>query len=201
MQKGGQNKRAGKQKLLNTAILALALVLWLVFGGGNKEPDSSRPTSAAAPQAAVNVSVTFVPAVTQTPTIKTGMGAPQATAEKMATIDENGVYTAKDDVALYIHTYGKLPKNFITKKEANALGWQGGDLRPFKPNACIGGDRFGNYEGRLPAQKGRTYYECDIDTLGRASRGAKRIVFSNDGLIYYTADHYEHFELLYGGKP
>ena len=63
---------------------------------------------------------------------------------------------------------------------------------------CIGGDVYGNYEGLLPKKKGRTYYECDIDTLHKKSRGAKRIVFSSDGLIYYTKDHYEHFELLYG---
>mgnify|MGYP006328876335 CR=1 FL=1 len=50
----------------------------------------------------------------------------------------------------------------------------------------------------LPEAKGRTYTECDIDTLGASKRGAKRIVFSNDGLIYYTDDHYESFELLYG---
>ena len=50
----------------------------------------------------------------------------------------------------------------------------------------------------MPEADGRTYAECDIDTLGADSRGAKRIVFSNDGLIYYTEDHYETFELLYG---
>ena len=111
---------------------------------------------------------------------------------------EDGVYTSKEDVALYIHLYGCLPSNFITKKEAEALGWKGGSLEPFAPGMCIGGNRFGNYEGLLPAKKGRSYTECDIDTLGADKRGAKRIVFSNDGLIYYTEDHYESFELLYG---
>ena len=113
-------------------------------------------------------------------------------------IDEDGSYTTKDDVALYIHTYGHLPDNFITKKDAQALGWPGGSLEPYAPGKCIGGSRFGNYEGLLPEADGRTYTECDIDTLGADSRGAKRIVFSNDGLIYYTEDHYETFELLYG---
>ena len=113
-------------------------------------------------------------------------------------IDENGSYTSKEEVALYIHTYGRLPGNFITKKEAQALGWPGGSLEPYAPGKCIGGSRFGNYEGLLPEKEGRTYTECDIDTLGAESRGAKRIVFSNDGLIYYTGDHYESFELLYG---
>lgn len=115
-------------------------------------------------------------------------------------LPENGSYTTKEDVALYIHTYGHLPDNFITKKEAQNLGWPGGDLEPYAPGKCIGGSRFGNYEGLLPEAEGRTYTECDIDTLGAKSRGAKRIVFSNDGLIYYTGDHYASFELLYGDE-
>ena len=111
---------------------------------------------------------------------------------------EDGTYSDRDGVALYIHTFGHLPDNFITKREAEKLGWTGGSLEPYAPGKCIGGDRFGNYEGNLPAKDGRTYRECDIDTLGASSRGAKRIVFSNDGLIYYTEDHYETFTLLYG---
>ena len=63
---------------------------------------------------------------------------------------------------------------------------------------AIGGDKFGNREGLLPKADGRQYYECDIDTNVQSSRGAKRLVFSNDGLIYYTEDHYETFTLLYG---
>lgn len=118
--------------------------------------------------------------------------------DETAQIDEDGSYTTKDDVALYIHTYGHLPDNFITKKDAQALGWPGGPLEPYAPGKCIGGSRFGNYEGLLPEADGRTYTEYDIDTLGADSRGAKRIVFSNDGLIYYTEDHYKSFELLYG---
>ncbi len=112
--------------------------------------------------------------------------------------DEDGVYTSKEDVALYIHLYGHLPGNFITKKEAQDLGWDGGSLEPYAPGKSIGGGYFGNYEGLLPKAPGRSYTECDIDTMGAKSRGAKRIVFSNDGLIYYTEDHYETFELLYG---
>ena len=117
---------------------------------------------------------------------------------EQAPIDENGSYTTKDDVALYIYTYGKLPKNFITKNYARALGWTGGSLEPYAEGMCIGGDSFGNNEGLLPSKDGRQYTECDIDTLGADARGAKRIVFSNDGLIYYTDDHYESFTLLYG---
>ena len=113
-------------------------------------------------------------------------------------LDLTGSYTTKEDVALYIHQYGILPDNFITKSEARKLGWEGGSVEPYAPGKCIGGDRFGNNEGLLPSAPGRTWTECDIDTLGQNSRGAKRIVFSNDGLIYYTDDHYESFELLYG---
>lgn len=113
-------------------------------------------------------------------------------------LEEDGVYTSKEDVALYIHLYGKLPENFITKKEAKALGWEGGSLEPYAPGKSIGGDRFGNYEGILPEEDGVTYKECDIDTMGADQRGAKRIVFSNEGAVYYTEDHYKSFELLYG---
>ena len=113
-------------------------------------------------------------------------------------VTEDGQYWTRDEVALYIHLFGHLPSNYITKADAQALGWSGGSLEPYAPGCSIGGGYFGNYEGLLPKQKGRTYTECDIDTRGAKSRGAKRIVFSNDGLIYYTDDHYESFTLLYG---
>lgn len=129
---------------------------------------------------------------------ETAAEEPAEAAAETPAIDEDGVYTTKDDVALYLHTYGHLPSNFITKKEAEKLGWSGGSLEPYAPGKCIGGSHFGNYEGILPEKDGRSYTECDIDTLGADKRGAKRIVFSNDGLIYYTEDHYETFELLYG---
>ena len=133
------------------------------------------------------------------------IGAPQEAPEEELPepepiIDENGSYTSADDVALYLFLYGHLPDNFITKKEAKALGWPGGSLEPYAPGKCIGGDRFGNNEGLLPDKKGRQYYECDVNTLGARSRGAERIIFSNDGLIYYTPDHYESFTLLYGNE-
>ena len=129
---------------------------------------------------------------------ETAAEEPAEAAAETPAIDEDGVYTTKDDVALYLHTYKHLPSNFITKKEAEKLGWSGGSLEPYAPGKCIGGSHFGNYEGILPEKDGRSYTECDIDTLGADKRGAKRIVFSNDGLIYYTEDHYETFELLYG---
>ena len=114
-------------------------------------------------------------------------------------IVEDGTYTSKEEVAEYIHTYGHLPSNFITKRSAKELGWisSEGNLWEVAPGMSIGGDYFGNYEGTLPEAEDRDYYECDIDFDG-SYRGAKRIVYSNDGLIYYTEDHYETFELLYG---
>lgn len=112
-------------------------------------------------------------------------------------ISEDGIYTSKDKLALYIHTYHKLPKNFITKDEAKALGWQGGSLLPYAPDKCIGGDRFNNYDGKLPGGSERIWRECDVNTLGASSRGAERVLFSNDGLIYYTPDHYKTFQQLY----
>ena len=134
----------------------------------------------------------------------TTAGSTSATTVEIAeepqaeTLPEDGTYSSRDDVALYIHTYGHLPGNFITKKEARELGWSGGSVEEYAPGKCIGGDHFGNYEGLLPEKSGRSYTECDIDTLGRSGRGAKRIIFSNDGLIYYTDDHYASFTLLYG---
>ena len=113
-------------------------------------------------------------------------------------LDKDGSYTSKEDVMNYLIEYGQLPGNFITKKEAKKLGWSGGSLEPYAPGKCIGGDYFGNYEKVLPVVSGRTYHECDIDTLNANSRGAKRIIYSDDGQIYYTANHYKTFTLLYG---
>ena len=111
------------------------------------------------------------------------------------TIDEDGEYNSAEDVALYLYTYGRLPKNYITKNEARDLGWEGGSVEDYREGAAIGGDTFGNREGLLPDGK---YRECDIDTVGKSSRGAKRLIYSEDGRIYYTQDHYETFTLLYG---
>lgn len=112
-----------------------------------------------------------------------------------AGLDEDGTYNSAEDVALYLHTYNHLPSNYITKSEAEDLGWTGGPVDKYAPGCAIGGDKFGNREGNLPAGN---YHECDIDTIGGTSRGAKRIVYSDDGRIYYTEDHYETFTLLYG---
>lgn len=125
-------------------------------------------------------------------------GGEEERYEDPEALDEDGTYNSAEDVSLYLHLYGHLPENYITKSEARDLGWTGGSVERYAPGCAIGGDRFGNREGLLPDEAGRTYYECDIGTIGESSRGARRIIFSNDGLIYYTEDHYESFTLLYG---
>lgn len=162
---------------LTGALLALLLVFSVLSGCGGAAPDV--PSCTAAPAA-------------------DAVSPGESDKSSPAALDEGGEYTSAEDVALYLHLYAHLPQNFITKKDARALGWNGGGLDDYADGKCIGGDRFGNYEGLLPDAPGREYHECDIDTLHAASRGAKRIVYSNDGLIYYTEDHYESFMLLYG---
>lgn len=118
---------------------------------------------------------------------------PQATA-----ISRDGSYTNKEDVALYLHTYGELPSNFISKTRAREAGWnpQEGNLDKVCPGKSIGGSVFYNDDGALPDAPGRTWHECDINYQG-GHRGPERIVYSNDGLVYYTPDHYQTFEQLY----
>ena len=126
--------------------------------------------------------------------------------EKTASVPDNGGPPADDrlpeygeyyydveNVVLYLEAYGELPPNYITKSEARKLGWEGGSVEKYQEGAAIGGDTFGNREGLLPEASGRHYTECDIDTDGYGSRGARRLVFSNDGLYFYSDDHYETF--------
>ena len=191
-----------KKKATGLVSVLLALALMFFFGAPGAE-------EAAAPQPETQIVQSVVEEVLAPEDAEAEL--PEEVAEEAseelpeeafeepeAPIAEDGWYTTREDVALYIHTFGKLPDNFITKNEARELGWEGGGLEDYAPGKSIGGDRFGNYEGLLPKADGRKYTECDIDTMGRDSRGPKRIVFSNDGLIYYTQDHYESFELLYG---
>ena len=181
------------KKILSTLLAVIVVLIGSFFGltGGEEAPETALPQQI---QQAEILPETEVPgAEINAPETE---AQPQAPPETILQIVVGESYTTKEDVALYIHTYGCLPDNFITKNEARALGWEGGSLEPYAPGMCIGGDRFGNYEGLLPED--RNYTECDIDTMGAKSRGAKRIVFSDDGLIYYTDDHYESFELLYG---
>ena len=160
-----------KKKLPLWGVIVLA-ALYLLFGMGGDIPEAADP-------------------VYPNETI-------QQTQGNIEVLAPDGSFTTKEDVALYIHTYGRLPDNFITKDEARDLGWEGGSLEDYAPGKCIGGDVFRNKEGHLPM--GPSYTECDIDTLGASARGAKRIVFSSDGRVYYTSDHYETFVELVRGS-
>ena len=117
-----------------------------------------------------------------------------------AAISEDTVTDQKEEVAEYLLAYQHLPSCYMTKEEARKQGWSGGALHKVVQGKCIGGDKFGNYEETLPKISG-TYYECDIDTLTKSSRGSERIIYDDDRKdidIYYTNDHYETFTLLYG---
>ena len=171
--KGGRKMKT-LRKILPVLLLLLAVLILL-------PPARSETTSSAVPESQQTENLSLLPA--------------DSTAQKK--LPEDGSYTSKEDVAQYLIQYGHLPGNFVTKNEAKKAGWNGGNLEAVLPGKCIGGDTFGNQEKALPKAKGRSWHECDINTLGKKSRGSERLVYSNDGLIYYTADHYESFTLLY----
>lgn len=131
---------------------------------------------------------------TTTTTTTTTQATTTTTKYAGASVTYGEDYNTRDEVAAYLAAYGELPPNYITKGEAREWGWQDecDTVAEAAPGMSIGGDKFGNYEGILPKKSGRQYYECDID-YKKGSRNAKRIVYSNDGLIFYTDDHYETF--------
>ena len=192
------------------ALLALFLAFLLLFSacapqeliGTVSEVLGEMESAVSAGESLLSEAETGLPPETGPPEETEAPEAPQEepsaeAPEEPAALDRDGEYTGAEEVALYLHLYKHLPGNFITKKKAQSLGWSGGSLEPYAPGKSIGGDKFGNREGLLPKKEGRVYYECDIGTKGKSSRGSKRIVWSNDGLIYYTEDHYESFERLY----
>ena len=89
---------------------------------------------------------------------------------------------------------GKLPDNFITKAEAQSLGWKSGKVVP--DGKSIGQEPYSNKEGLLPNAPNRQWYEADINYQGTKSRGEERLLYSNDGLLYFTRDHYETIESM-----
>ena len=122
----------------------------------------------------------------------------KALALAESSVKEDGIYTTPATVAAYLHIFGRLPDNFITKKEAVKLGWDNkeGNLSEIAPGKSIGGDRFGNYEKKLPAG---SYRECDVN-YQEGARGAERLVYSDKGAVYYTSDHYKSFVQLYKSR-
>ena len=113
-------------------------------------------------------------------------------SDNNVSVVENGEYCTVDEVAAYIKEFHKLPSNYITKKEAQSLGWHGGPLKEYASGKSIGGDVFTNRQHILPVTDSK-YIECDINANG-TSRGPERIVY-NEGTfkVYYTPDHYESF--------
>ena len=180
-----------RTKHMQQTILLILLIMFLVsflLPACGTEVDQSDPSGTAS-SAEEPVSAEAADAPLPSPDENNEMTPP----------DPAGHYTSIEEVALYLHLYGTLPDNFITKGEAFALGWEPreGNLWEVAPGMSIGGDRFGNRERRLPEKAGRQYYECDVNYQG-GFRGPERIVYSNDGLVFYTPDHYETFERLYG---
>ncbi|MBQ9768297.1 MAG: ribonuclease [Lachnospiraceae bacterium] len=164
------------------------------------EPEDTptpKPTATNTPAPTATTAPTATPEPTAT-TAPTNTPTPEPTKSPADLVEEDGVYSTPELVAAYIHTYNKLPSNYITKNEATKLGWVSseGNLWDVTDEMSIGGDKFGNYEGLLPKANGRQWYECDVNYYG-GYRGSERILYSNDGLIYYTEDHYESFTQLY----
>lgn len=192
-------------------VLSLLLIVLLLAGCAPRPaqiefaelPSETDATATAAPtEAPVDDSLVLLTEIprheTPAPTATPKPTASPTPAPTESPVQYGQDYDDKDRVALYLHLFGELPPHFITKQEAQKLGWQSGEVEFYQSGAAIGGDYFGNYEGLLPEKKGRTYHECDIGTVGKKNRGAQRIIYSSDGLIYYTDDHYESFTLLYG---
>lgn len=176
------------------ALIVVAVVSALLCGLGAVGAGASESRKDTASNAAVSTASAAESSASSEAAVSTKSSA---ASEAEITVEEDGTYTDKDHVALYLHTYGHLPDNYITKRDAKKLGWPGhGSLEEYLPGMSIGGSRFGNYEGQLPEEWDREYFECDIDYDG-GKRNAKRIVYSDDGLIFYTDDHYQTFTQLY----
>lgn len=185
-------------KIIAAWLTLSALILAFTGCGKDISPSSAVETLLSAVTAQTEMA-TETEAVTETVTETEAETVSETETATGVHVTMDGTYTNKEEVAAYINEFKCLPSNYITKSEAKSLGWDSskGNLWDVAEGKSIGGDRFGNYEGHLPKKKGRTYYECDIGYEG-GYRGAERIIYSDDGLIYYTEDHYNTFELLYG---
>ena len=150
------------------------------------------------PSSRTETSISNTPAPTSSAVSERSTTTVASTTQALALPDKRGYYTSPDDVAAYINAYQKLPDHYITKREAAEKGWDAslGNLWDVTDQMSIGGDRFGNREKLLPDLDGRIWYECDVNYFG-GFRGPERLVYSNDGLVYYTQDHYQSFTRLY----
>lgn len=165
--------------------LFLSLLMVLTFTGCGKDGDSG--SKSFLPEATDDYLYTELPGDSSYETTPDQSFSDHTESQLPA---EGKYYYDLENVVLYLDTYGTLPDNYITKNEARKLGWEGGTPEPFLAGAAIGGDPFGNREGILPDGE---YTECDLNTDGASSRGAERLVFSDDGHYYHTENHYESF--------
>lgn len=166
------------------AILALLMALLMALTLGNPAMAKSRKKKKTTPTPAAVTTVTPVgPAATPTPV-------------------PDGPITDPRSIADYLFAHGELPPNFLTKKEAMALGWDSrwNYVSDVAPGMSLGGTYYGNYEELLPVVQGRRYYEADCNYTG-GRRGAERIIYSSDGHVWYTGDHYQTFTELYPAGP
>ena len=170
-------------------VCALVAALCLVLCGCMASQANSGLSAASSSSSSTSVSSSS----DRYASASTGASEPGSSA-----VAESEYYISKDEVAAYIHEFGHLPGNYISKSKARKAGWvpSKGNLDEVCPGKSIGGSEFYNDEGQLPDARGRTWKECDINYTG-GHRGAERIVFSNDGLVFYTPDHYQTFEQLY----
>ncbi len=195
----GKARREKYMKRSNNRLVSLVvgIILVCLLAGVRQGGSAGEGTSTAAQGSSSSVSDG-----SGSGKVSDGPGAEKVsddTGDGNAAVDEDWTGDDKEGVALYLEAYDKLPSNYMTKKEARSKGWEGGALHLIIPGMCIGGDHFGNYEGLLPEDG--DYRECDIDTLSSDSRGGKRIIYTDepgDLDIWYTDDHYETFDLIYG---
>lgn len=194
--------------ILFTLVLLLSVILGpAVSGGETVAGEDMRLTQTVAAKKKKKNKATQTPRVTATPkptATPRPTKTPKPTATPAPTVSPvpEGPITDPQSIADYIFAHGCLPDNFLTKKEAQAKGWDSSYnyVSDVAPGMSIGGDRFGNYEGLLPRAKGRQYYECDCYYTG-GRRNAYRIIYSNDGLVFYTEDHYQTFQEMHPSVP
>ncbi len=86
-----------------------------------------------------------------------------------------------------------LPDYYISKEDALAIGWKLSKWPSnFVPGKTITAGLYKNLDGHLPQATGRIWHEADIN-YKTGKRNSQRVLWSNDGLIFVTYDHYETF--------
>lgn len=111
-----------------------------------------------------------------------------------AIFDGYATRNGQEGADYWLMQYGVLPEYYISKDDAKKLGWKAhlGNLSEIAPGIMIGGDIYKNRNGHLPQAEGRIWYEADINYV-EGYRTRHRILYSNDGLVFVTYDHYETF--------